>query len=231
MNLRVLGCHGGELPNCRSTCFLVDGVMALDAGSLTSTLSLEELCKVDDIVLTHSHFDHVKDLPMMADLIVGRRSSPVNVHSSEECIATLRKNMFNNVLWPDFTAIPDRKNPVLRLKPFKSGSSFKVGRYTFKSIPVDHPVESCGFVISDGHSSLGMSGDTGPTEQLWKVLNKGEELEGPAARDQLPQQAAAAGRHLGPTHARKRSKANSGSSTTERVKVLSTIEPASAPLA
>jgi cAMP phosphodiesterase len=201
VNLRVLGCHGGELPNCRSTCFLVDGVMALDAGSLTSTLSLEELCKVDDIVLTHSHFDHVKDLPMMADLIVGRRSSPVTVHSSEECIATLRKNMFNNVLWPDFTSIPDKKNPVLKLKPFKSGASFKVGKYTFKSVPVDHPVESCGFLISDGNTQVAMSGDTGPTEQLWKVLNKARNLKALLLETSFPnklQQLADISGHLTP---------------------------------
>ena len=35
MKLSVLGCHGGELPRCRSTCFLVDGSLAIDAGSLT----------------------------------------------------------------------------------------------------------------------------------------------------------------------------------------------------
>ena len=45
MRLKVLGPHGGELPGCKSTCFLVDGRLALDAGSLTSTLELDELAK------------------------------------------------------------------------------------------------------------------------------------------------------------------------------------------
>jgi cAMP phosphodiesterase len=172
VKLKVLGCHGGELPKCRSTCFLVDDALALDAGALTSTLDLDELCKVDDILLTHSHFDHVKDLPLMADLIVGRRDKPVRIFSSRECTETLKANMFNNVLWPDFTAIPTKKNPVLQLKPFKAGATVKIGKYTVKTIPVSHPVESCGFIISDGHSTMAMSGDTGPTEALWKALNK-----------------------------------------------------------
>ena len=68
MKLQVLGCHGGELPSCRSTCFLLDGVLALDAGALTSTLSLEQLCRVDDILVGHSHFDHVKDLPLLVSM-------------------------------------------------------------------------------------------------------------------------------------------------------------------
>jgi cAMP phosphodiesterase len=178
VKLTVLGCHGGELPRCRSTCFLVDGTFAIDAGSLTSTLSLDELTKVDNILLTHSHFDHVKDLPLMSDLIIGRRDKPVTIYASTECTETLRENMFNNVLWPDFTRIKsEKKVPVLQLKPFKPGATFKVGRYTVKSIPVTHPVESCGFVISDGSATMAISGDTGPTERLWKVLNKTANLK------------------------------------------------------
>lgn len=177
MQLTVLGPHGGELPGCRSTCFLVDGVLALDAGALTSTMPLDELVKIDDVLLTHSHFDHVKDLPLLADVLVGRRDKPVTIWANTECIETLRENLFNNVLWPDFTRIPTKKQPVYRLKPFKSGASFKIGKYQVKSIPVTHPVESCGFVISDGHTSLAMSGDTGPTEKFWKVLNKLDDLK------------------------------------------------------
>jgi ribonuclease BN (tRNA processing enzyme) len=174
MKLTVLGCHGGELPRCRSTCFLIDGVLAIDAGSLTSTLALDDLLKIDHVLLTHSHFDHVKDLPLMTDLIVGRREKPVTIWSSQECTKTLRENMFNDVLWPDFTRIKTqkKKNPVLVLKQFKAGATFKIGKYTVKSIPVTHPVESCGFVISDGQTAMAISGDTGPTKKLWQVLNK-----------------------------------------------------------
>jgi len=177
VKLKVLGCHGGELPGCRSTCFLVDDRLALDAGALTSTLDLDALCDVDDVLLTHSHFDHVKDLPLMADLIVGRRKAPVTVHSSKECIDTLRENMFNDVLWPDFTVIPDKKHPVLKLRPFKAGAKVKVGKYEVRSVEVTHPVESCGYVLSDGKSALAMSGDTGPTEKLWKLLNQTKNLK------------------------------------------------------
>jgi cAMP phosphodiesterase len=177
VKLQVLGCHGGELPTCRTTCFLVDDVLALDAGALTGTLSLERLCKVDHILVGHSHFDHVKDLPLLADLVIGRRDKPVTIHASRECARALRENMFNDALWPDFTRIPSRKAPVLQIKTFKAGSSFKVGPYSVRSIPVSHPVESCGFVISDGESTLAMSGDTGPTERLWKVLNQTEKLK------------------------------------------------------
>lgn len=177
MKLQVLGCHGGELPSCRTTCFLVDGVLALDAGALTSTLSLEQLAKVDDILIGHSHFDHTKDLPLLADLVIGLRDKPVTIHASRECAKALRENMFNNALWPDFTRIPNKKDPVLRIKSFRAGSTFEVGPYTVRSVPVHHPVESCGFIVSKGRTSMAISGDTGPTDKLWKALNETANLK------------------------------------------------------
>src|SRR6478735_7722022 len=77
---------------------------------MCQALPLEELCKVDHILIGHSHFDHVKDLPLLADLIVGRRDKPVTIWASVECAKTLRDSIFNNSLWPDFTRIPTRKN-------------------------------------------------------------------------------------------------------------------------
>ncbi len=155
----------------------MDGVLALDAGALTGTLSLDELMQVDHILLTHSHLDHVKDLPLMVDLLVGRREKPLVVHASEVCARTLRKSVFNNELWPDFTKIPTRNNPVLRIEPFTPGKRFQVGRYKILPIPVSHPVDSCGFVVSDGKCSLGMSGDTGPTDELWTAFNAAKNLK------------------------------------------------------
>ncbi len=177
MRLRVLGCSGGELPGHRTTCFLVDEVMAVDAGALTATLSLEELLKVDDIVLTHSHFDHVKDVPLMADLLVGRRRRPFVVHASNACAKTLRESVFNNLLWPDFTRIPSAKHPVMVIKPFDPARRFKVGKYTFRPVPVCHPVESVGFVIQDGRTCIGVSGDTGPTTGFWHRVNATKDVK------------------------------------------------------
>jgi cAMP phosphodiesterase len=171
MKMRVLGCYGGELPKHRTTCFLIDGALALDAGALTASLSLEELLRVEDVVVSHSHLDHVKDLPLLVDLLVGRRRRPVTVHASTACARSLRRHLFNDQLWPDFTRIPSRSRPVLEIRPFRPGEAFRVGRYRVLPIPVSHPVESCGFVVSDGKAAFGLSGDTGPTDLLWKVFN------------------------------------------------------------
>ena len=110
MRIRVLGCSGGELPRHRTTCFLVDGKLAIDAGALTASLQLEALDRIDDVVLTHGHLDHVKDVPLLADLMVGRRRRPVTVHASPGATSTLRRSLFNGKLWPDFTRLPDAES-------------------------------------------------------------------------------------------------------------------------
>jgi len=171
MRLRVLGCSGGELRRHRTTSFLVDGALALDAGALTSALSLDELTAIDHIVLTHSHLDHVKDVALLADLVAGRRAAPLVVHASTACARTLRTNLFNGKLWPDFTRLPDEKNPVLSLRTFDPRRPFKIGRYTLKPVPVVHPVESVGLILSDGECAIAISGDTGPTTAFWRRVN------------------------------------------------------------
>jgi ribonuclease BN (tRNA processing enzyme) len=177
VRLRVLGCSGGELGRHRTTCFLVDGRLAVDAGALTASLSLKELVAVDDILLTHSHFDHVKDVPLLTDLLVGRRKRPVRVHASTACARTLRASIFNDELWPDFTRIPDRQAPVIEIVPFEPGKPFKAGPYAVTPVRVHHPVESVGFVLSDGRSAIAISGDTGPTSRFWRKVNAAKRLK------------------------------------------------------
>jgi glyoxylase-like metal-dependent hydrolase (beta-lactamase superfamily II) len=114
MKLEVLGCHGGELPGCRSTCFLVDGVLALDAGALTASLDLAALVRVDHIVLTHSHFDHVKDLPLLGP---GGRPADPGLVCQPRLRPDLRENLFNGAVarlpasWPRASGLPARASP------------------------------------------------------------------------------------------------------------------------
>ena len=171
MKVKVLGCSGGELPRHRTTCFLLDGELAVDAGALTASLSLDELLRLNDVVLTHSHLDHVKDVPLLADLLVGRRARPLVVHASPQCARTLRSSIFNGRLWPDFTRIPDARRPVVKIETFEPGRPFRAGRYDFLPVKMRHTVESVGFVVTDGEGTIAISGDTGPTRAFWKHVN------------------------------------------------------------
>ena len=172
MRIQVLGSSGGELLGHGSTCFLVDGRLALDAGALTSRLGLDELDRVDHVLVTHAHLDHVKDVPLLADLMVGRRRRPVTVHASKGATATLRRSLFNGRLWPDFTRIPSAHRPVVRLETFPYGDPFRIGPYAVTAVKVRHTVESSGFVVRRGASSFAISGDTGPTTAFWRLVSR-----------------------------------------------------------
>jgi ribonuclease BN (tRNA processing enzyme) len=176
VKLRVLGCWGGELGERRTTCFLVDDRLAVDAGALTASLSLDELLQVDHILLTHAHFDHMKDVPLLSDLVAARRDRPVVVHGSERCVRTLREDVFNGRLWPDFTRLPSAARPALALRPFPARWPFRIDRYRVLPVRVAHPVESVGFVLSDGDGAVAISGDTGPTAAFWREVNAAADL-------------------------------------------------------
>lgn len=176
MKVRVLGCHGGELPKHRTSCFLLDQRSSIDAGALCATLPFEDLLQVDEIFLTHSHFDHSKDLPLLADLVVGKRDKPVVVRGPAGCIRSVSEHIFNNALWPDFTQIPDRINPVIKLEVIEPYQKRTVGKNTITPIPVTHPVDSYGYIIENKKCAIAFSGDTGPTFEFWDALNKVKNL-------------------------------------------------------
>lgn len=172
MRVQVLGASGGELPGRSTTCLLVDGVLAVDAGALTSSLSLAALRRVDHVILSHSHLDHVKDVPLLADLLAGLRRRPFTVHGSAATLAVLRRHVFNGKLWPDFTRIPSASRPVVRLAPFRHGVAFRAGPHRILPVKVSHAVESTGFVVSRGGAAFAISGDTGPTRAFWRAAGE-----------------------------------------------------------
>jgi cAMP phosphodiesterase len=171
MNVRVLGCHGGELKGCRTTCFLIDGKMTIDGGSMCEALTLKELVAIDDVVLTHSHWDHIRDVPLLTDLLVGARQTPVTIHGPQETLDAMADDVFNNRTWPDFREIPTKEAPVIKLQPVSTEAHFNVGDYRLRAVPVNHPVASVGYVIEKGKKAIAFSGDTGPTVEFWKAVN------------------------------------------------------------
>src|SRR6202034_818492 len=62
VELRVIGCHGGETPKHRTSAFIVDDRVAIDAGSLTSGMELKAQCALEAVLVSHAHLDHVRDL-------------------------------------------------------------------------------------------------------------------------------------------------------------------------
>ena len=171
MEIEVLGSHGGESPECRLTCLLVEGRVALDAGSLTQALPIERQVEVHSILLSHSHMDHTSALPFFIENVYGQASGAIDLYASEATIYAIRKYLFNNATWPDFTRLPNHLLPAVRFHEIRSGEPFEIEGVRFTPIPVDHLVPTHGFLIEKDGAAVLWSSDTGPTQRLWEVAN------------------------------------------------------------
>ncbi len=169
MKLEVLGCSGGKTDNFMLPSFLIGGKILLDCGSVCSALSLEKQFDIEAVFISHPHFDHICDLPFLADnfSIAGKQ---IKVYGSYKTIELIKKNVFNDEIWPDFTKIPNKKNPVLEFISVDMGDIIKLGDYTVEFFSVFHTAGSIGFIIREGNSVLAYTADTYKENGLWQYL-------------------------------------------------------------
>lgn len=177
VRIQVLGCSGSIAAGCRTTAFLLDDSVLIDAGTGVGDLSLEALARIDDILVSHSHLDHVLAIPLLADSVMKLRLAdpargPIRVHGLPETLAALRAHLFNGQLWPDFTAIPSRERPILSLHAIAVGQRLTLGPAArrIEVLPAAHTVPAVGFAVESAAGWWVYSGDTGPNPALWAAL-------------------------------------------------------------
>ncbi|MBI4843179.1 MAG: 3',5'-cyclic-nucleotide phosphodiesterase [Nitrospirae bacterium] len=173
MKIRVLGSSGARMPGHNLPAFLIDDFLLLDAGTSTCVLNKIAQRKITHILITHAHLDHINSIPFLAEnLVNGHYGKPLTVISGRDVINDIKRNIFNNRIWPDFTAIPDRKKPVMKFMNIAAGSCMKISGYQVCTAKVNHPVPSYGFIIEDPNGrTLVYTGDTGPTNKLWNMMS------------------------------------------------------------
>src|SRR3954464_15973516 len=125
MKLRVLGCSGGiGGAHLRTTSFLVDHDILIDAGSGVGDLTLAELSQIDHIFITHSHLDHVTSIPFLVDPCCGMRSKPITVYATRATGAILSSHLFNWSIGPDFAKTLSAEAPFMRYHERPGGQRF-----------------------------------------------------------------------------------------------------------
>ena len=182
MKIRVLGCSGSIADGDRTTSFLMDDDVLIDAGTGVGDLTLDELARIDHILVTHSHLDHVLGIALLADSVARRRLSrsstsrrgPIRVHALPATLEALRTHIFNGVIWPDFTRVPTPEHPLLKFEPFSIGQTIQISGRRIEVLPAEHTVPAVGFAITpEGggeHGAWVFTGDTGPNPALWRRL-------------------------------------------------------------
>ncbi len=172
MEVRILGSAGSEAPGLNLPAFLIDNFLLLDAGTVALTLDMIAECRITHVFLTHAHLDHLKGIPFLLDnLNAMNPACQILVLSGKEVIADLRKHIFNNRIWPDFTTIPSVESPVMRYQVISTRKPVVVGDYRILATRVNHTVPAYGYLVEHASgASLLYTGDSGPTEAIWKKM-------------------------------------------------------------
>ena len=173
MKLRVLGAFGSAGIDQKPSAFLVNDRVLVDAGTVAGALTVPEQLAIKHAVISHVHLDHVVGLAFLTDTLssCGEERS-VTVTGIAPVVDALRDSVFNNLVWPNFAAIPSREAPVVRYRTLAEDVAQPVEDLWVTPVAVSHSVPAAGFIVHDGGRGFVYSGDTGPTDALWKAMRE-----------------------------------------------------------
>ncbi len=171
MQIKFLGAHNIESQDSRHVCLLIDDVLAIEAGALTSSLSFAAQQKLKAVLLTHQHCDHIRDIPALGMNFLLHENT-IEVYSTQPVYEALAAHLLNGILYPNFMESPPEK-PAIQFKTIVPGRSESIHGYSVLPLPVNHSVPTVGLQITstDGKTAFYTS-DTGPgLADCWRQIS------------------------------------------------------------
>ncbi len=178
MRLKVLGAYGASDAEHNLTGYLLDDWFAVDAGTLTSKLSFTQQSRILGVFITHPHADHIRDLPHLIHNRFAQNAGTLTVFAARDVMDLLFKNVFNGIVWPDFSTITSQVTgkPVVQYRALTAGKKVMFNEIGLTSVPVDHAIPASGVIVEMNGQAMSFTGDTGPTGEIWKRTNKTENI-------------------------------------------------------
>ena len=153
-----------------SIAAVVNDTVAIDAGTIGLLWPMERQLRIRHVFLSHSHLDHVASLPLFLDNVYDPRSECPTVYSCPATAECLRRDVFNDRLWPDFIRLSEEETPFLKLETLRPETAVKLPGLTVTPVPLNHIVPTMSFLIQDDTTAVAIVFDTSPTERIWELL-------------------------------------------------------------
>jgi ribonuclease BN (tRNA processing enzyme) len=171
MIIKILGAHNVESVNTGCISLLIDNVLAIDAGALTSSLSFTEQQKLKAVLLTHHHYDHIRDIPALG-MNFYMHENTIDIYSTQPVYDVLSTHLLDDVIYPDFLAKPPDK-PAVNFHTLESGKTEVIAGYSVLPVPVNHAVPTVGYQISSAdEKTIFYAADTGPgLTECWSQVS------------------------------------------------------------
>ncbi|MDP2931137.1 MAG: MBL fold metallo-hydrolase [Chloroflexota bacterium] len=171
MNIRILGAHNSETQASRCISLLIDDSLVIDAGGLTSALSMADQKKIKAILLTHQHYDHIRDVPAIA-LNLNLQGGSIDIYSTPEVRAAIETHLLNGVVYPRFQELP-RGKPTVSFNPIAPGTRERIDGHEILAMQVKHRDTTLGYLVSDAAGkSMFYTADTGPgLQDCWEYMS------------------------------------------------------------
>lgn len=160
LSILPLGCYGSDLENKKCISMQITPSTIIDTGSLMSSLEVPQLLEIKNVIITHSHFDHIKNLPIFADFMLSLGNHIFTVYTTKKIMDEIKTHVLNDLIWPDFTKLPTSKKPTINFQPIEFEKPFSLDGIEFLPVEVNHLVESIGFIIRKEGQAIAYSGDT-----------------------------------------------------------------------
>ena len=170
MKVRILASAVGA-PSCLQyvSSYLVNDIIAIDAGALGLNGTPVQQAAIRHIFLTHCHLDHIATLPIFLENALKVGHEPVAIYGHPETLAAMQKHVFNDIIWPDFVRLTTPDVPFLKLCPIEAEVPIEIDGLSFVPTVVDHLVAAYGYIVTDRSSTVIFSGDSGPTQRIWQL--------------------------------------------------------------
>ncbi len=171
MKIKFLGAHNTESEDTKLLSLLIDGILVLDAGGLTSSLSFSAQLKIKAILITHQHYDHIRDIPAIA-MNFFLRQEVISIYSTAPVKEALLTHLLSGDLYPKFLEKPQEK-PTIKFHEVEPYQKMQIAGYSVLVVPVAHTGPAVGYQLTSAlGKALFYTGDAGPGLDLcWQYVS------------------------------------------------------------